>query len=92
MSPAVADALLWLIRISPFIGAAYVVFRMVRAFRGGEIVAGKAARRQLSTRSTPGQFWFEIALHFAFAVFLFLIGLLFVGLAPQWFEEWMRSW
>lgn len=91
MPPWAADALLNLILISPFIGAAIVVFRMARAFHGGEVLAGKGSRRNLSKVSAPGQFWFEMALHLVVAVFLFLIGLSFTDYSPQWLEAWMRS-
>jgi hypothetical protein len=86
-----ADALLRLIRISPFIGVALVVFRMVRALQRMQISAGKGARRHLSTASTPGEFWFEMALHLVVAGFLFLMGLLLIGLAPRWLEALMSG-
>ncbi len=78
MNSLVAEALLWLVRISPFFGVMVVVVRMKRAFTIGEVKAGggKTRIRTVRRATSPVFFWIEMVLHVVAGLFLFLMGVL----------------
>ena len=89
MNPLVAEALLWLVRISPFFGVMVVVVRMKRAFTIGEVKAGggKTPVRTVRRATSPVFFWIEMVLHVVAGLFLFLMGVLMTGGQHNWLVE-----
>ena len=77
-----------LIRISPFIVAAFLFAMAIRAIAKGQVKAGGARShvRTVVRSSSPIEFWVEIGLYCGVAIFFVLWGLLFCNHAPHWFR------
>jgi hypothetical protein len=82
-----------LIMFFPFAAAACAIAMSTRAVARGEVVTSSRmfARRTLRRSTNPIEFWIEIGLCCAAAIFLTLLGLLFSDHAPNWFYELMLN-
>jgi hypothetical protein len=82
-----AQLVIDLIMVVPFLASTCAIVMAIRGVVKGKLRSSSRfyPMRTLYRSANPIQFWVEIGLYCASAIFLLLMGLLFFDHAPNWF-------